>query len=119
MYSARQILPENEQAYVATFAGFFPADAPQYSVVCAVFTNPTAKPSTTLSITLQKETYKDLQRLQLSPFIRMNRYINCAMYTGRNHRSSSFRKSFVYKRYLVPICRENFLQKLSMDACAL
>lgn len=58
--TARQILPKNEQAdpekdpysdgkgrhqYAATFAGFFPAEAPQYSIVCTIFTNTTSKPA--------------------------------------------------------------------------
>ena len=58
--TARQILPKNEQAdpekdpysdskgrhqYAATFAGFFPADAPRYSIICTIFTNTTAKPA--------------------------------------------------------------------------
>ncbi|MBR0245472.1 MAG: hypothetical protein IJQ61_03265, partial [Bacteroidales bacterium] len=58
--TARQILPKDEQTdpekdpysdskgrhqYAATFAGFFPADAPQYSIVCTIFTNTTAKPA--------------------------------------------------------------------------
>lgn len=29
----------------STFAGFFPADAPQYSIVCTIFTNTTTKPA--------------------------------------------------------------------------
>lgn len=58
--TARQILPKDEQTdpekdpysdskgrhqYAATFAGFFPADTPQYSIVCTIFTNTTAKPA--------------------------------------------------------------------------
>lgn len=58
--TARQILPKDEQTdpekdpysdskgrhqYAATFAGFFPADAPQYSIVCTIFTNTTARPA--------------------------------------------------------------------------
>ncbi|MGM9738794.1 MAG: penicillin-binding transpeptidase domain-containing protein [Candidatus Cryptobacteroides sp.] len=33
----------NSHEYASTFAGFFPADVPQYSVVCAVFTNLTSE----------------------------------------------------------------------------
>lgn len=55
--TARQILLKGEQSkdpysdsqgrhqYAATFAGFFPADAPEYSFVCAIFTGTTAKPA--------------------------------------------------------------------------
>jgi len=37
--------PVTGKKNAATFAGFFPADDPQYSIVCTVFTNTTAKPA--------------------------------------------------------------------------
>lgn len=35
---------EGRRQYSSTFAGFFPADNPRYSVVCVLFTKPTLKP---------------------------------------------------------------------------
>lgn len=35
---------EGRRQYSSTFAGFFPADNPRYSVVCVLFTRPTHKP---------------------------------------------------------------------------
>lgn len=35
---------EGRRQYSSTFAGFFPADKPRYSVICVLFTRPTHKP---------------------------------------------------------------------------
>ena len=35
---------EDRRQYSSTFAGFFPADDPRYSVICVLFTKPTHKP---------------------------------------------------------------------------
>ena len=35
---------EGRRQYSGTFAGFFPADNPRYSVICVLFTKPTHKP---------------------------------------------------------------------------
>lgn len=35
---------EGRRQYSSTFAGFFPADNPRYSVICVLFTKPTHKP---------------------------------------------------------------------------
>jgi cell division protein FtsI (penicillin-binding protein 3) len=35
---------EGRMQYSSTFAGFFPADKPRYSVICVLFTRPTHKP---------------------------------------------------------------------------
>ena len=35
---------EGRMQYSSTFAGFFPADSPRYSIICVLFTKPTHKP---------------------------------------------------------------------------
>lgn len=35
---------EGRRQYSSTFAGFFPADNPRYSIICVLFTKPTLKP---------------------------------------------------------------------------
>lgn len=35
---------EGRKAYASSFAGFYPVDAPEYSVICVLFTKPTHKP---------------------------------------------------------------------------
>ena len=35
---------EGRMQYSSTFAGFFPADNPRYSIICVLFTKPTHKP---------------------------------------------------------------------------
>ena len=35
---------EGQMQYSSTFAGFFPADNPKYSIICVLFTKPTHKP---------------------------------------------------------------------------
>ena len=35
---------DGRRAYASSFAGFYPVDAPEYSVICVLFTKPTHKP---------------------------------------------------------------------------